>query len=354
MAPVTTPTSTFNENPTRITSHPPTDAPSISNGRILSSLQMMKRCHKKPKPMILLPLKKMIQKILRQNANIATKCMHVVAKKNGTSNLLSHLANQCKEYLGRDIKKPKTLSFQPKKSEEEGKLIATSYSPKKCREAIVRYIILDEQPFRVVVGEGFRDMLRVFEPRLQVPYRITIERDFLKLYKKEKIKLKDYLVANRQRVSLTTDTWSSHQNLNYMCLTAHYIDDQWRLHKKILNFCTIVNHKGDTIGRAIATCLLEWGIDKVLTVTVDNATSNDHADKTSKMTSKVRNKLNELYDQYKLLYHENVAHKDETHNPSEMEIDSNEVDFATAFTTGFMKLVEKTDGEEFKTEVDRI
>ncbi|VVA29613.1 PREDICTED: zinc finger BED domain-containing [Prunus dulcis] len=189
--------------------------------RILSSLQMMKRCHKKPKPMILLPLKK--------------------------------------------------------KSEEEGKLIATSYSPKKCREAIVRYIILDEQPFRVVVGEGFRDMLRVFEPRLQVPYRITIERDFLKLYKKEKIKLKDYLVANRQRVSLTADTWSSHQNLNYMCLTAHYIDDQWRLHKKILNFRTIVNDKGDTIGRAIATCLLEWGIDKVLTVTVDNATSNDHA-----------------------------------------------------------------------------
>ncbi|KAI5333326.1 hypothetical protein L3X38_023457 [Prunus dulcis] len=190
-------------------------------GRILSSLQMMKRCHKKPKPMILLPLKK--------------------------------------------------------KSEQEGKLIATSYCPKKCREAIVRYIILDEQPFRVVVGEGFRDMLRVFEPRLQVPYRVTIERDFLKLYKKEKIKLKDYLVANRQRVSLTADTWSSHQNLNYMCLTAHYIDVQWRLHKKILNFRTIVNDKGDTIGRAIATCLLEWGIDKVLTVTVDNATSNDHA-----------------------------------------------------------------------------
>ncbi|KAH0993958.1 hypothetical protein GBA52_005441 [Prunus armeniaca] len=75
--------------------------------------------------------------------------------------------------------------------------------------------------------------------------------------------------------------------------------------------------------------------------------------KASEMTSKVRSKLNELYDQYKLLYQENVAHKDETHNPSEMEIDSNEVNFATAFTTGFMKLVEKTDGEESKTEVDR-
>ncbi|KAI5313847.1 PREDICTED: zinc finger BED domain-containing [Prunus dulcis] len=76
-------------------------------------------------------------------------------------------------------------------------------------------------------------------------------------------------------------------------------------------------------------------------------------DKASEVTSKVRSKLNELYDQYKLLYNENAAYKDETHNPSEMEIDSNEVDFATAFNIGFMKLVEKTDGEESKTEVDR-
>jgi hypothetical protein len=32
---------------------------------------------------------------------------------------------------------------------------------------------------------------------------------------------------------------------------------------------------GETIGQVIENCMLEWGIDKVLTVTVDNASSNN-------------------------------------------------------------------------------
>ena len=34
------------------------------------------------------------------------------------------------------------------------------------------------------------------------------------------------------------------------------------------------NHKGETLGKAIGMCLLDWGIDKILTITVDNAASN--------------------------------------------------------------------------------
>ncbi|XP_077251846.1 zinc finger BED domain-containing protein RICESLEEPER 2-like [Tasmannia lanceolata] len=60
-----------------------------------------------------------------------------------------------------------------------------------------------------------------------------------------------------------------------MCLTAHYIDSDWKLHKKILNFCPISSHKGEALGKAIEKCLLDWGIDRVFTVTVDNASSND-------------------------------------------------------------------------------
>ena len=34
------------------------------------------------------------------------------------------------------------------------------------------------------------------------------------------------------------------------------------------------NHKGETLGKAIEMCLLDWGINKILTITVDNAASN--------------------------------------------------------------------------------
>ena len=77
-----------------------------------------------------------------------------------------------------------------------------------------------------------------------------------------------------QRVCLTIDTWTSVQNLNYICLTAHFIDSDWKIHKRIFSFCLVENHKGETLGKAVEMCLLDWGIDKILTITVDNATSN--------------------------------------------------------------------------------
>ncbi|XP_076915830.1 zinc finger BED domain-containing protein RICESLEEPER 2-like [Bidens hawaiensis] len=62
-----------------------------------------------------------------------------------------------------------------------------------------------------------------------------------------------------------------------MVLTVHYIDEDWNLQKKILNFEVISNHRGDTIGKMAESCLIAWGIERVFTVTVDNASSNDTA-----------------------------------------------------------------------------
>ena len=57
----------------------------------------------------------------------------------------------------------------------------------------------------------------------------------------------------------------------------HFIDGDWTYQKKILNFCPIANHKGNTIGRAIESCLLKWGIDQLFTKTTENVGSNDVA-----------------------------------------------------------------------------
>jgi len=59
-----------------------------------------------------------------------------------------------------------------------------------------------------------------------------------------------------------------------MVLTGHFIDCDWKMHKRVLNFCVIPNHQGNTIGDLIESCLLQWGIKKVLTITVDNASAN--------------------------------------------------------------------------------
>ncbi|KAK3175492.1 hypothetical protein Dsin_032587 [Dipteronia sinensis] len=91
------------------------------------------------------------------------------------------------------------------------------------------------------------------------------------------MRLKKYFSRSKVRVCLTTDTWTSIQNINYMVVTAHFIDYDWQLHKRILSFSQIVDHKGDSIGKCIENVLIEWGIDKVFTITVDNATANTTA-----------------------------------------------------------------------------
>ncbi|XP_075507578.1 zinc finger BED domain-containing protein RICESLEEPER 2-like [Primulina tabacum] len=62
-----------------------------------------------------------------------------------------------------------------------------------------------------------------------------------------------------------------------MCLTAHFVDANWNLHKRILNFCPISGHKGEEIGKCIDRCLLDWNIGTIFSITVDNASSNDGA-----------------------------------------------------------------------------
>ena len=59
-----------------------------------------------------------------------------------------------------------------------------------------------------------------------------------------------------------------------MCLTAHFIGSDWKIHKRILTFHLVENQKGETLGKAVEMCLLDWVIDKILTITVINATSN--------------------------------------------------------------------------------
>ena len=146
-----------------------------------------------------------------------------------------------------------------------------------CRKALSFMILVDELPLKFVEGLGFLHYSSVLEPRFCVPLRVTIAKDCYEIFISEKRKLKSYLKKINARISLTTDTWTSIQQINYMCLTAHFIDNDWKLQKRVLNFCPVYSHKGDDIGKAVEKCLLEWGLDKIFCITVDNASANDTA-----------------------------------------------------------------------------
>ncbi|XP_026400391.1 zinc finger BED domain-containing protein RICESLEEPER 2-like [Papaver somniferum] len=212
-----------------------------------------------------------------KKANYKIGKKNLDGKKHGTSNLQHHL-DKCQKYKNEMNEAradgQQTLDFQPCKLGEEPQLVGVSFSQDACRRALIRFIVTDEMAFRIVEGEGFIDFCKYLEPRFKLPSRMTIYRDVCKLFLTEKANLKSYFKANKVRVCLTTGTWTPSQNYNYMVVTAHFIDHHWKLHKRIICFCLIDSHEGTKIGEALAKCLLDWGLEKVFTVTLDNVSAN--------------------------------------------------------------------------------
>ena len=176
------------------------------------------------------------------------------------------------------FKSMQKVLVEPNKAEGElgdrsvGTFKAIGYDYDECRQALVKMVIIDELPFNFMEGKGFRLFSKTVKPKFDIPSRFTVMGDCLKLYVEEKERLKRALKG--QRLCLTTDTWTSIQNINHMSLTAHWIDNEWNLHKRMINFCQVSNHIGETIGQVIENCLLDWEIDKLLTDTVDNTSSS--------------------------------------------------------------------------------
>ncbi|XP_062093715.1 zinc finger BED domain-containing protein RICESLEEPER 2-like [Humulus lupulus] len=61
-----------------------------------------------------------------------------------------------------------------------------------------------------------------------------------------------------------------------MVVTAHYIDDSWNLHNRIIRFIYVtVPHTAKLLAKVLMECLVEWSLERKLsTLTLDNCTVN--------------------------------------------------------------------------------
>jgi hypothetical protein len=78
----------------------------------------------------------------------------------------------------------------------------------------------------------------------------------VKVFDDEREKLRNFLKNNYERVSLITATWTTKNSLNYMCVTAHFSDNEWNLRKAIIGFF-IKGHRGEDIGKSLENCLAD-------------------------------------------------------------------------------------------------
>jgi len=159
------------------------------------------------------------------------------SKLNGTIAMRTHIESQCLKYpFGKVKNNQLTLAFKPKEEGEiSRRLVPHVYNFEACKKTLAEMIILDELSFRFVEGLGLRRFRSAAQPRFHpIPCHITMAKACFRVFLDENYKLKEAL--REQWVCLTTNTWTSVQNLNYMCLTVHFIDSDWKMHKRILSF----------------------------------------------------------------------------------------------------------------------
>ncbi|XP_022017274.1 zinc finger BED domain-containing protein RICESLEEPER 2 [Helianthus annuus] len=188
-----------------------------------------------------------------------TGCGKVFSANSGTSNMKRHL--------------PKCFDLnEPGPPKKRAPLDQEMY-----REKLAYSIIKHNYPFSYVEHKGTRDLHKFLHRDVKPITRNTAKADVLKIYDREKTILKEKLQKVNGRVCLTTDLWSSITTDGYMALTAHYVDENWVLRKKVLNFKVIPPpHSGKILAEYMINFLADWGIQKkVFTITLDNAKYND-------------------------------------------------------------------------------
>ncbi|KAL8034985.1 hypothetical protein ABFX02_12G067200 [Erythranthe guttata] len=108
--------------------------------------------------------------------------------------------------------------------------------------------------------------------------RPTITRDSYKEFENFRQPLIDELSTLKCKIALTSDVWTPRHNNEhrYVCITAHWIDDNWVLQKRITSFRTCeFPHTGSQLYLHIIGILNDYNIvRKISTICFDNATNN--------------------------------------------------------------------------------
>jgi len=69
-----------------------------------------------------------------------------------------------------------------------------------------------------------RDLLAYLNAAVKFVVKNTTRNDVIKLFAREKEKLKSFLESFHRRISLTPDYWTSLNKDGFISLTTHYID----------------------------------------------------------------------------------------------------------------------------------
>lgn len=117
------------------------------------------------------------------------------------------------------------------------------------------------RPLLVVDDEGFRAMVKTFQPGYILPKRTCFTNMMEKKYCNELQKVKDALSSCCSVISLTTDAWTSIATEAYLGITYHFKNNDWELISYCLTTMSLEErHTAENITSWIETAIEKFGI----------------------------------------------------------------------------------------------
>ncbi|CAH9099097.1 unnamed protein product [Cuscuta epithymum] len=176
---------------------------------------------------------------------------------------------------------PMSYKFDQEPKKEENiipfNMGSVKFDQERSRLDFTRMVMLHGYPLAMVDHVGFKIFVKNLQPLFEVMTSSAIELDCMSIYAQEKQKVYEEIHNLNGRISLVADTWVSNDSGRYLCLTACYIDENWKLKKKILNFITLnTDDTDDLLSEVVIKCLTDWSIDrKLFSMTFDECSGYD-------------------------------------------------------------------------------
>jgi hypothetical protein len=129
------------------------------------------------------------------------------------------------------------------------------------KKKLLRWIVISQQPFTVVEEITFQEFIKTFYPEAKLPTANTIKNNIMECYENETKKIQEILQNISGQISYTIDIWTSVSMKAFLAITAHFIDEEWKLQTIVIDFIQIWgSHSGENIKEIFITCLKNFGI----------------------------------------------------------------------------------------------
>jgi len=126
---------------------------------------------------------------------------------------------------------------------------------------LVKWIVANDQSFLVVENKSFQKMIKRLNKEAIIPSADSIHNFIYNNFNKIKENLKKELQETPSKISFSLDGWTSKNQIAFLCITSHWITNDWKLKHAILDFCQLNGpHSGANISEIFFNVLKDYDL----------------------------------------------------------------------------------------------